>query len=394
MLQLNLGSGQHNLEGYENIDLKNGQNAFPLQYETESVDEIRASHILEHFGRREVKDVIRNWVDKLRPGGVLKIAVPGFDKIMQALKDGVKLPSSADAYLLGGQVDENDYHKSMFTTESLSKLLQDAGLDNIKVWESEIQDCASLPISLNLMGQKGQPEPIKIQAVMSAPRLGFMANMFLAATIFPSLGIGWKVGNGVFWGQVLTRMIEKHELDDTEYLITCDYDTWFRREHVIRLLQHMQENPDVDAIVAVQVKREDKVPMFAMVDENGIGRENVPLKEFKEELVPICNGHFGLTIFRASVFAELKRPWFMPHPDPDGRWNEGRIDEDIHFWHNFRECGKKVCLAPKINLGHLQLKCTFAGPSEDGFKPVEYYMNEMQRGEFAEHCVPEVELLK
>ena len=132
MLKLNLGSGQHNLEGYENIDLKTGQNAFPLKYETKSVDEIRASHILEHFGRGEVKAVLRNWIDKLRPGGILKIAVPGFDKLMEAAKKGDKLPASMDAYIMGGQVDENDYHKSMFTAAVLKQLLTEAGLTNIQ----------------------------------------------------------------------------------------------------------------------------------------------------------------------------------------------------------------------------------------------------------------------
>ena len=391
MLKLNLGSGQHNLEGYENIDLKNGQNAFPLKYDTESVDEIRASHILEHIGRREVKAVIKNWVDKLRPGGTLKIAVPGFDKIMQALKDGVKLPSSADAYILGGQVDENDFHKSMFTAEVLSGLLQEAGLSNIQVWESEIKDCASLPVSINLMGQKGQPEPIKIQAVMSLPRLGFTANLASAATVFPAVGASFKVGTGVFWGQVLSRLIELHRCDGTEYIITCDYDTLFLKEHVIRLLQHMQENPDIDCIVPVQIKRENDVPMFATPEH--IDKE-ASLKDVEGVLPAIVNGHFGLTIFRAKAFNDLKKPWFQAHPNADGDWGEGRIDEDIHFWHNFYNCGRKTCLATDVNIGHLQLIGTFPGTARNGFKPVQYYMNQWNRGEYADHCVPKVELLK
>jgi predicted SAM-dependent methyltransferase len=81
MLKLNLGSGQFKIKGYENIDKMYGTDAYPLQYDLGEVDEIRASHILEHFGKHEVLNVLKNWVDKLRPGGVLKIAVPDFDKI-------------------------------------------------------------------------------------------------------------------------------------------------------------------------------------------------------------------------------------------------------------------------------------------------------------------------
>jgi hypothetical protein len=208
------------------------------------------------------------------------------------------------------------------------------------------------------------------------------------------MAIGFTVGTGVFWGQVLSRLIERFRADGTEYIITCDYDTWFKREHVLKLLQYMQEHPDIDAIVPVQIKRENEVPMFAMVDDEGQARQEVPLTEFEEELVPIINGHFGLTIFRVSAFDNLDKPWFIAKPNEDGDWGEGRIDEDIHFWHNFYHCKKKVCLATQVNIGHIQLKCTFSGPGNKGFKVHEYYMNQMDRGEYAEHCVPKVELLK
>jgi predicted SAM-dependent methyltransferase len=393
MLKLNLGSGKQKLKGYENIDLMDGKNAYPLQYNSETVDEIRASHILEHFGKNEVPHVLKNWVDKLRPGGVLKIAVPDFDKIALAYVKQEKQQHSPDSYILGGQTDENDFHKSMYNKTILTKYFELCGLTDIQIWKSEIQDCASLPISLNIRGTKPGGLEVKIQAIMSAPRLGFMANMSAAATIFPPLGINFKVGTGVFWGQVLSRMFEEHREDGTEYVITTDYDTWYRKEHVIKLLQYMQENPDIDAIVPVQTKRENECPMFAVVDDDGKSRD-VPITEFDEELVPIQTGHFGLTIFRISAFDDLKKPWFQAHPNENGDWGEGRIDEDIHFWHNMYNCGKKVCLATKVNIGHMQIMTTFAGPARKGFMPEHYYMNQMSRGEYADNCVPKVELLK
>jgi len=392
MLKLNLGSGNKNLKGYENIDLINGQSAYPLQYETESVDEIRASHILEHFGRNEVKAVLKNWIDKLRPGGILKIAVPGIDKLYEAKAKGVELPCTDDAYIMGGQTDENDYHKSIFTEASLYEILQSLGLDYVQPWESEIDDCASLPISVNLQGQKKAADPIQIQAVMSMPRLAFTDNMYAAISVFPQLGIGFSKGTGVFWGQVLSRLIEKFRTDGTEYIITCDYDTWFKKEHVIKLLQYMQENPELDAVVPVQIKRENHMPMFAPVIDEGETRKEIPLTEFDRELEPIVNGHFGLTVFRVSAFDDLKKPWFIAHPNENGDWGENRIDEDIHFWHNFRDCGRKVALATKVNIGHMQMMCTFPGEPRKGYEPIQYYMPQMDRGEYAEHCVPNVEM--
>ena len=155
----------------------------------------------------------------------------------------------------------------------------------------------------------------------------------------------------------------------------------------------MAENPDVDAIVPVQIKRENETPMFAIVDEKGEGRA-VPLTEFDKELVPIMNGHFGLTIFRASAFEGLKKPWFLAHPNEDGDWGEGRIDEDIHFWHNWFKEGRKACLATSVMIGHMQMMCTFPGPARKSFKPEHYYMNQIDRNQWPEHCLPKVELLK
>jgi hypothetical protein len=117
------------------------------------------------------------------------------------------------------------------------------------------------------------------------------------------------------------------------------------------------------------------------------------LTEFDADLVPISNGHFGLTIFRVSAFDGLKKPWFLPHPNEDGEWGEGRIDEDIHFWHNFYAEGRKACLATNVMIGHLQMMCTFPGPARKGFMPEHYYMNQLDRGQWPEHCLPRVELL-
>ena len=394
MLRLNLGSGRFDLKGYENIDLDKGTNAYPLDYNSVTVDEIRASHLLEHFSEKEILLVLRDWVDKLRPGGIMKIAVPDFDKIAEDYVAKKKHEFPVNAYIMGAQEDEYDFHKSLFNNKSLTKYLEMAGLVNIEPWEAEYTDCSSSPISLNLRGQKPGGLETKVHAIMSMPRLAFTDNMYAAVSVFPPLGIKFSKGTGVFWGQILSRMIEMHKDDGTEYIITVDYDTWYKKEHVIRLLQLMSENPDIDAIVPVQTKRENEIPMFSIVDGDNVGVTQVPMTHFDDPLVPIVGGHFGLTIFKASAFVDLKKPWFIAEPNEDGDWGDGRIDEDIHFWHNFHACGKKACLATEINIGHIQLSCTFPGAPRDQFKPVQYYMNDMDKGRYAEHCVPKVEMLK
>lgn len=392
-MKLNLGSGDIQMDGYENIDIKTGRATYPLDYEDDSIDEIRASHILEHFPHRQVLEVLRHWVSKLKQGGVLKIAVPDFKVIVDAYSGGKKI--NVVGYIMGGQIDENDYHKCLFDRSSLTQLMQAAGLGRITDWKTEIADCASLAISLNLQGIKMEQQverPVKVAAVMSMPRLAHTENVFQASRVFFPMQIPLTKGTGVFWGQVLTRQMEA--CMDNDYIITLDYDTWFTENHVIRLLQLMQENPEIDALIPVQLSREQDTPLVGIRDAEGKVVTHVSNEDLSKPLIQIASGHFGLSVFRVTSLKRLKKPWFVPIPDPNGSWNEGRQDEDIYFWNNMAACGMKVCMANEVKLGHIQMVATFPGTPENNWQPIHVYMNDVENGNVPEHCIPKVEMLK
>ena len=367
-MKLNLGCGSLKLEDYENIDIKDGKLAYPLDVEDGSCDVIRASHLLEHFGAAESFDVIKHWVSKLKVGGKLMIAVPDFGKITKAYTE--KKDMNVSGYVMGGQTDEDDFHKSLYDVDSLTQLLTTAGLADIEMWKSDVSDCASLEVSLNLQGTKTEQTVVQrtIHAVMSTPRLSFTDHMHCVMTEIVARGIFVKQGTGVFWSQVLTRGIESTLEMKGDYILTLDYDTWFRWGHVQQLLTLMERYPEADAICPVQMKRECDSPLMGMVDENGDRLAKIEHSELEKDILPIHTGHFGLTVFRASAFDKLKKPWFKGIPGPDGSWNDGRIDEDIYFWHNFKESGLKAFIAPHVNIGHLQLMCTFPGHYTESFK--------------------------
>jgi predicted SAM-dependent methyltransferase len=154
-MKLNLGSGSKSIEGYTNIDISNGELVYPLlSYEDNSVDEVRASHILEHFSYRDTHEVLKEWVRVLKPNGWLKIAVPNLSWISEQILFSNPSLMPLHQYIVGGQIDQWDYHKNVFTYTSLYQHLLNHGLTDIQLWKSEIQDCAALEVSLNLKGRK------------------------------------------------------------------------------------------------------------------------------------------------------------------------------------------------------------------------------------------------
>lgn len=77
-IKLNLGCGNIILPGFTNCDLYDEKadikcDVKDLPFEDNSVDEIVASHIIEHFDFREAQDVLKEWQRVLKRGGKLWI---------------------------------------------------------------------------------------------------------------------------------------------------------------------------------------------------------------------------------------------------------------------------------------------------------------------------------
>jgi SAM-dependent methyltransferase len=361
VIRLDLGAGERSPEGYVPLGNVNGTQIYPLPYADGSVDAIRASHVLEHFPHGQVAAVLADWVRALKPGGELKIAVPDFGKIAENYVAGQ--PQNTVGYTMGGQIDEADFHKALFDAESLKRALAGAGLMLIRAWKSELDDdCAALPISLNLAGTKPHQSEISVSAVMSVPRLGFMDNFFAAFEALPPLRVKLRRYSGAYWSQCIERVIgEAITEDHPDAVLTLDYDSVFSRTDAAMLMQLMCCHPEADAIAAVQAGRGKSSPLFTVEGPDGANIARMPTADFASDLTRVSTAHFGLTLLRADRFNQVSRPWFRDVPAPDGTWGDGRIDADINFWRQWEAAGNSLFLANRVPIGHLELQVLWPG---------------------------------
>lgn len=138
-MKLNLGSRNDIRSGYLNIDNLPLQVLPPKMYrqgdiqsldwiaEDSTVEEIVALNCLQYISLANLRDTIQNWVQKLQPGGVLKIQAFDIYVIASAfIKNQLNL-SEFTNIIFGSQKPDDD-RKSIMDMMTLCQLLCELGL--------------------------------------------------------------------------------------------------------------------------------------------------------------------------------------------------------------------------------------------------------------------------
>jgi len=141
MIKLHLGCGKRDFGlDWDHIDISTeyshikSYDVVHIPYDDNSVDLIYASHLLEYFDRDEAEHVVLPlWRKALKPGGILRVAVPDFEPISRLYQAGFDL-----SYFVGplyGKMVVNKqiiYHKTVYDYKSMIKLLIDSGFGSIR----------------------------------------------------------------------------------------------------------------------------------------------------------------------------------------------------------------------------------------------------------------------
>ena len=106
-------------------------------FEDNTVDLIYASHIIEYFDRQQVPRLLAEWRRVLKPGGVLRAAVPNFYEISRLYSQGT-YPLDSFIGLLYGRMpmgEETIYHKTAYDFSSLKRILEDSSFFNVRKYD-------------------------------------------------------------------------------------------------------------------------------------------------------------------------------------------------------------------------------------------------------------------
>lgn len=170
-VRLNLGCGDKILRGYENVDVvasRLGRTpdvlcdlhdlaVFPDDY----ADEVMAIHVVEHFWRWEIEDVLREWVRVLKPGGSMVLECPN---LISACEEFLRDPERHSGQGQEGQrtmwvfygdpawKDPYMNHRWGYTPESLKALMEAVGL--VEVRQEPAQYKLREPRDMRVVGVK------------------------------------------------------------------------------------------------------------------------------------------------------------------------------------------------------------------------------------------------
>ena len=169
-MKLHIG-GKEKKEGWSILNIQKNDNVDFVgdisdlsQFDNESIDEIYASHVVEHVNQKNIPKTLKGIHRVLKDDGKFYISVPDMDILCRIFLDPnapPKVKFHVMRMMFGGQTDEFDFHYFGWNMLFLKDFLTVAGfkkIDKVKSF-SFFKDTSDyspygVPISLNVIAHK------------------------------------------------------------------------------------------------------------------------------------------------------------------------------------------------------------------------------------------------
>ena len=170
MMKINIG-GETKKDGWKILNAQEKHNPDYIgniedltQFENETIDEIYASHIIEHINQKKMQNTFKGIFRILKKGGKFYVSVPDLEILCHFFVSPLankKIKFHTMRMIYGGQIDNYDYHYFGWNYEFMNDYLRGAGFSEVKRVDSfGLFDDTSeykpygFPISLNVIAIK------------------------------------------------------------------------------------------------------------------------------------------------------------------------------------------------------------------------------------------------
>ena len=170
-MKLHIG-GKQKKEGWKILNIQKSDNVDFVgditnldQFKENSIDEIYASHVLEHVNQNDIENTLIGIYRILSNKGKFYVSVPDLDILCKMFLDpnsSLDIKWHTMRMMFGGQTDKYDFHYFGWNFEFLNEYLTTAGFKKIERVKSfsifnDTSDFApynGVPISLNVIAYK------------------------------------------------------------------------------------------------------------------------------------------------------------------------------------------------------------------------------------------------
>lgn len=212
-VKLYVGSRNFKPDGYLTVDIDPAMKPDIVADVTDmspvtdhSVDEVVAGHVLEHIDWPDSFLAFSEFARVLKPGGILKIALPDMGCLLRMLLSGDSVFHVMGLiYGVGGRINRFEQHRYGFTPGMLVDILETLGFERFDWWNSEFGDASNgwIPryddehaaVSLNLQAIKVR-EPAVDPKVLYRRLVERPLGDFLAVAAEVQIGEGGDRGDG------------------------------------------------------------------------------------------------------------------------------------------------------------------------------------------------------
>ena len=177
------------------------------------------------------------------------------------------------------------------------------------------------------------------------------------------LALGQEVGEA--YSNAITEILAHPELKDWEYILTTEMDNSPPQDGVIKLIQRLEENPDLAWVSGLyytkgmEIPRADGTQIWGDINDSVPNYRPVPPRA-DGGLVRCYGTGQGFCLYRLSMFKDdrLAKPWFRTKRGLNG---EGVGTQDLVFAGDARKWGYQCAVDCSVHVGHLDYNGSF-GP--------------------------------